>query len=367
MGPVGLCPTGEGTESPRHHPISADQPGSCIPAVVHVPVSVVVPVRDNAGDLAECLQALARAAGTSIEVIVVDDASSDDSAAVATRMGARVVRLERNGGAGAARNAGARHASGDVLVFVDSDVVVAADTIAGLTDVLARNPDAGAVFGSYDTTPRAATLVSQWRNLMHHFVHQESAGEASTFWAGCGAVRRRVFERVGGFDEGDHVRGIEDIELGYRLRAAGERILLVPTIQATHLKRWTLASVLRTDAFMRALPWARLLLARRGVYDHLNVRGAQRASVALTMVATTLLPLAVVATPAAVVAGVAALGMLVLNRRLLAFFARVRAPWFALATVPLLWLHYLESGLCYAWALLEQRVGGSRAVRREAA
>jgi hypothetical protein len=74
-----------------------------------------------------------------------------------------------------------------------------------------------------------------------------------------------------------------------------------------------------------------------------------------------------VATPAAVVAVAAAVALLVLNRRLLAFFARVRGTRFALATVPLLWLHYLESGVCYAWALGEQWVGGRRAVRRETA
>jgi GT2 family glycosyltransferase len=329
-----------------------------------VVISVVVPVHDNAADLGECLRALA---GAGAEVIVVDDASRDHSAAVAAQLGARVVRLERNGGAGAARNAGVRHATGDVLVFVDSDVVVAPDTVARLAEVLARNPDVGAVFGSYDTRPRAPGLVSQYRNLLHHFVHQEGAGEAASFWAGCGAVRRRAFERVGGFDEGAHVRGIEDIELGYRLRAAGERIRLVPAIQATHLKRWTLAAVLRTDAFMRALPWSRLLLARRHAHDHLNVRRSQRASVALTMLATALAPVALAIPAATALAGAAALGMLVLNRRLLAFFARVRGPGFAIAAVPLLWLHYLESGLCYAWAIVEQRVRGGPTVRREAA
>ena len=75
--------------------------------------------------------------------------------------------------------------------------------------------------------PRLQGVVSQYRNLLHHFVHQHGNSEASTFWAGCGAIRRSVFEEMGGFDEQRFpTPSIEDIELGYRLRQAGHRILL---------------------------------------------------------------------------------------------------------------------------------------------
>ncbi|HEY3173065.1 MAG TPA: glycosyltransferase family 2 protein, partial [Thermoanaerobaculia bacterium] len=86
-------------------------------------VSVIVPVYDNAADLAECLGALVPSAGRETEIIVVDDGSTDDTPNVASQFGVQVLRLERNSGAGAARNHGARHATGDVLLFVDSDVV----------------------------------------------------------------------------------------------------------------------------------------------------------------------------------------------------------------------------------------------------
>lgn len=322
-----------------------------------LPVSVVVPVHDGGDDLAECLAALHASVGVRLELIVVDDGSHDDSATVAHRAGARVLSLERNLGAGAARNRGARLATNDVLVFIDADVLVRPDTVARLATTLAAHPDVAAVFGSYDDAPRAFGLVSQYRNLLHHFVHQHGDRDASTFWSGCGAMRRAVFESLGGFDEGPHSNAIEDIELGYRLRAAGHRIVLDPTVQVTHLKRWTLVRVLWTDAFLRALPWSRLLLARRTPHDHLNVQTGQRVSVALTLLATA----AGAATPLVPAAGalalVAALAVALTNRRLLAFFVRARGWRFALATVPLLLLHYLESGLCYGAALLERAVG----------
>src|SRR5262249_39714878 len=139
---------------------------------------------------------------------------------------------------------------------------------------------------------RADGLVSQYRNLLHHYVHQHGCTTASTFWGACGAIRRSVFLEVGGFDEERFPRCIEDIELGYRLRAAGHRIRLDKRLQCTHLKKWTLRSMIRTDVMCRAVPWTRLILETRSAPDDLNVKGLQRVSVGLTGLATLSLLLA---------------------------------------------------------------------------
>ena len=310
-------------------------------------VSVVIPAYESASSLGECLGALL--GGGADEIIVVDDASTDGTGEVASGFGVRVVRLERNSGAGAARNRGAREATGDVLLFVDSDVVVAPDTVARVTRTLEERPDVAAVFGSYDAAPRAPGLVSQFRNLLHHFVHQEGEPEASTFWAGCGAVRRAVFEESGGFDTGADTQAIEDIELGYRLRDAGHRILLDKDLRVTHLKRWTLASFLRTDVLYRAIPWSRLILHRRRPLDHLNLKPAHRASVAFALLGAASLVLAVIQPRALFFAAAAAGGLVAANWPLLRFFARARGLAFAAGSVPLLFLHYLGSGVGYLW------------------
>lgn len=313
-------------------------------------VSVVVPAYNNAAGLAECLEVLVRSAGAEDEIIVVDDASTDDTPAAAAPFGVRLLRLERNSGAGAARNFGARNASGDVLLFIDSDVVAAPDTIARVKKIFEERPEIAAVFGSYDAAPRAPDLVSQFRNLLHHFVHQHGDQEASTFWAGCGAIRRSAFEAVGGFTCGDYARAIEDIELGYRLREAGERILLDRDLRVTHLKRWTLASFLRTDLLYRALPWSRLLQQRRVPLDHLNLKTEHRVSVVLAAMIALTLPLAPFAPLALAVAAASGGGLIFANRKLLAFFRRIRGFAFAAGSVPLLFLHYLASAAGYLWA-----------------
>jgi GT2 family glycosyltransferase len=118
-----------------------------------------------------------------------------------------------------------------------------------------QDPGLTAIFGAYDDNPMSGSLLSDFRNLLHHYVHSEGAGVASTFWTGLGAIRRDSFLSLGGFDE--TAAWIRGIELGARLRRAGCVIVLDPSIQAAHLKRWTLGSMVQTDTALRAAagPW----------------------------------------------------------------------------------------------------------------
>ena len=149
-------------------------------------ISIIVPVHNSSQDLIECLSALIESSSPGAEIIVVDDASTDESFFVAARMGVRVLGLVKNSGPSAARNYGAHHAQGEILFFVDADVVVAPGAVSYVVKVFEEQPELAAIFGSYDAQPRAKGVVSQYRNLLHHFIHQTGNPEASTFWAGCG-------------------------------------------------------------------------------------------------------------------------------------------------------------------------------------
>ena len=310
-------------------------------------ISIIVPVYNGAQDLRECLSALRAACCPGSEIIVVDDGSTDASSDVAVEMGVRVLRLPRNSGPSAARNYGAQHAQGDILFFVDADVVVMAGAASHVLKVFEENPNVDAVFGSYDGRPRAKGMISQYRNLLHHFVHQNGKAEASTFWAGCGAVRRSAFQRVGGFDERLCRRAIEDIELGYRLRQAGHRILLDKILHGTHLKRWTLRSMIRTDIFYRAVPWTRLILESKNAPNDLNLRGDQRLSVVLVILGCLFLVLAPLRLEMLAFSACAFSGVILLNRHLYAFFCRRGGLFFSAACIPLHFLYYLYSALAF--------------------
>jgi hypothetical protein len=304
--------------------------------------------------------ALSAAAGTNSEIIVVDDGSTEELRSVVTDSGTDVLRLSRNSGPSSARNLGARHARGDILLFVDSDLVVAPGAVNALIQRLEADPTVAAAFGSYDNHPQAKGVVSQYRNLLHHYVHQTGNVEASTFWAGFGAIRRSVFEAVGGFDEKRFPRCIEDIELGGRLRRAGHRIILAKDIQGTHLKRWTLRSVIKTDVCCRAIPWTRLIMEQKQAPDDLNLKAGQRASVALVGLACLFLALSIVFAsvrfPALEMSATALLGVIALNRKLYGFFIHERGLLFAFAAIPLHILYFLYSGTAYVWVWGEYRL-----------
>jgi hypothetical protein len=215
-------------------------------------------------------------------------------------------------------------------------------------DTLAAHPECAAVFGSYDAAPDHPGLVSQYRNLLHHFVHQRARRDAVTFWAGCGLVRRSVFLAVGGFDERYRRASIEDIEFGGRLRAAGHGIRLCPEAQTTHLKAWTLRDVVWSDVRDRAVPWTQLILQQGRLPRDLNLDLGSRLSAGAAWVAVLSLPFAA-ALPWARWLAAAALGTIVLvNAPLYVFFLRLRGLRFALAGAALHGLYLLYSSAVFA-------------------
>jgi cellulose synthase/poly-beta-1,6-N-acetylglucosamine synthase-like glycosyltransferase len=320
-------------------------------------LSIIVPAYNNCHDLARCLSALHAEVSSDSQLIVVDDASTDATPRVAAAGGAQVLRLEKNSGPGAARNLGAAQAAGEVLLFVDADVVVAAGTLDRVIQAFAADPALTALFGSYDDDPEASSLVSRYRNLLHHFVHQAGETEAATFWAGLGAIRRAVFLAVGGFDAARFPRpSIEDIELGYRLRRAGHRIRLDQNLQGKHLKRWRFWSMLRTDVMRRALPWSRLVLDTQHAPEDLNLRASQRLCGALVGLALAAVAVAPWWPWLLGVGGIALTAVAVLNRRFYALLWR-RGGWKLTGVGFMLHvLYFIYSSASFAYAALERRV-----------
>jgi glycosyltransferase involved in cell wall biosynthesis len=129
---------------------------------------------------------------------VVDDSSTDDTGEIAAQYASRVLKLTGGPwGPAYAHNRGAEVASGDVVFFVDADVVIRPDTVSKVAETFAQNPEVDAMFGSYNDSPQAGAFSSQFKNLFHHFVHQQGRQQAVTFWSGCGAIRRDVFLEAG--------------------------------------------------------------------------------------------------------------------------------------------------------------------------
>lgn len=331
-------------------------------------ISVIIPVHNAAFCLQRCLEAVASSTFSDFEVIVADDGSTDSTRSIAERFD--VVYLCTSGPAGpaAARNLGAKQAKGEILLFVDADVVLRNSALEMVAQAFREDSQLTAVFGSYDDKPAWNNWISQYKNLLHHYVHQISSSEGSTFWTGIGAIRKSAFEEAGGFNEKRYRRpAIEDIELGYRLRQANKKIVLEKRLQGKHLKKWTLWSLLDSDILCRAIPWSRLILETRTLPRDLNLQLSDRVSalfVGLLALMTPVLLLqyrSLLSHPAWFLFFLAWLVLLsatlFLNRHLYRFFARRKGWGFTLRAIALHLFYYFYSGVIFVgcWILFRVR------------
>ncbi|HEU5160957.1 MAG TPA: glycosyltransferase family 2 protein [Streptosporangiaceae bacterium] len=180
-------------------------------------VSVIVPCYNSTRTLRLCLRSVLDQTYTPIELIVVDDGSTDDSAEIAASMGATVVRTSVNSGQSVARNLGADHANGEILFFLDSDVALDSRGVEVAVGVLQTNPKVGAICGVYDAEPLLPTsLAARYRTVEQYVWFNEVDDDSiAGLYSALFGIRADVFKEIGPFDPA--LRYTEDQDFGYRL------------------------------------------------------------------------------------------------------------------------------------------------------
>ncbi len=304
-------------------------------------VSIIIPAHQAGWMLHSCLEAVAGLIPPPGEVIIVVDGANKDIRKCVEGFGFDFIGLDSSPGVSAARNTGAKRAKGSILAFLDSDVQPKSDFILSIITVMTNHPEANAAFGSYDAHPASRGIVSRYRNLLHHYTHQSSPGMAQTFWAGCGVCHAEAFQEIGGFDEQYRKPSIEDIELGYRLRAARYDIILDPSWQVCHLKKWRLNDLIVTDLMRRAYPWSLLLLQNRNIENNLNVDHRSRASAILCILALAGLVSAFYFPTSLIFSTIALLVVILLNRRFYLFLMDNIGWGGTIAAIPLHLLYFV--------------------------
>ncbi len=238
---------------------TSSDPGSP-PAVPRI--SVVMPVYNAERLLGECLEALRTSTFRDFEIIVVDDSSTDRSREIAAKYGARVVPSGGRLGPAGARNKGVEQARGDVIFFIDSDVVVRPDTMTRLLAAFDRDPRLAGVIAVQSPTMRFRNLCSVYKNLWMYYTYARKAGEdVSLFYTTAAGIRRQVFIDSGGFDLNYTNPNIEDTDYGQKLARQGFRVQVLPDLEVEHVKGYDLAGLLRVD-FLRSMSLARLKLRK---------------------------------------------------------------------------------------------------------
>jgi GT2 family glycosyltransferase len=225
-------------------------------AVVLEPVSIVIPTFNGASRIGDCLDALLKQkARRDVEILVVNDGSTDATASVVENYSGVLLITQPNGGPAAARNLGAREARGDILLFTDDDCVPAP---GWLDAMLAPFSDAEVVGakGTYRTRQRslAARFVQiEYEDRYRMMSRLPNIDFVDTYSA---AFRRERFLEMNGYDTSFPVACAEDIELSYRMSARGWRMKFAPTAIVYHTHPDTLWRYLKKKykfAFWRVI------------------------------------------------------------------------------------------------------------------
>jgi GT2 family glycosyltransferase len=310
-------------------------------------LSVVMPVYNAQDTLAECLTRLFQSTWEDFEVVLVDDGSTDATAAIAENFPVRVVPSAGRVGPAAARNLGARVADGDVVFFIDSDVMVRPDTLERLMTRFARG-DVDGLVGVQAAEMRHRNLASRYKNLWMRWTYLRLEGDVPLFYTTAAAIRREVFLQAGGFDQKYGAPNVEDTAFGQKLARLGVRVQVQPDLEVEHVKRYSLAGLLLTD-FKRAVSLTRLKLRHRRdlASNNTSVPSSYIASVPLTMVATLALVLgSALGAPAVAGVGlVAAAGVAALNRDFLRALRRIEGSAGMVGALALLWMELLVVGV----------------------
>jgi glycosyltransferase involved in cell wall biosynthesis len=323
-------------------------------------LSVIVSTLNSRGTLPQVLAAIRGSdiPRKSYEIIVVDDASIDGSAAIAARYADTVVKLTgHSAGPAYARNRGVELASGDVIAFVDGDVVIRPDTLPRLLAILLERPDIDAVSASRNESAGAPNFVSQYWNLLLSFGEQRHSGRCAQFAPGCGVVRRAAFLSAGMYDEWRFdTASMESVELGERLLGAGHGVILSSELTVTHLKQWDFRSVCR-EVWHRSRVLARSL-------GYLRMSAAAPGEVVFTLCRTLIPAVAILGTLLLAAAfvpaphpsakfGVALAALLLTNLPVHIFYANTRGFWFATLSAPLhVFVQIVAAiALCTGWVL----------------
>lgn len=209
-----------------------------------IKATVIIPAYNSGSSIERCLGSLLNQDYPNIEVILVDDCSTDDTSALASAMGVKIISNSRNYGAGHSRNVGVEHASSDIIIFMDSDVVINRDGVSRIVKDLLTIPSIFIVYSKYSENTKHLNFISDFKNLdlvYRGFFYREYAPYGSTNFM---AIRKDVFLKAKGFNPSFFV---EDIEFTYRVCKGENKVFLDKNLEVDHIKRYTLYTMLKTD------------------------------------------------------------------------------------------------------------------------
>jgi len=227
-------------------------------------ISLIIPNRNGAGTIGQCLESIVSRSNGQVEVIVVDDCSIDRSVEIIERFPVRLIKLKCHVGASGARNIGAGNSNGAILFFIDADCLLQKDTLVNVRRAMEKHGAGAVIGGTYAREPQDPGFFNVFQSLFVNYFETKRAEDPDYIAAHAFLIAPEVFRKSGGFPE-NFLPLIEDVEFSHRLRRSGYRLIMDPAIQVKHIFNFNLVSSLR-NAVRKTRYWSRYSLANRDLF-----------------------------------------------------------------------------------------------------
>ena len=213
-------------------------------------ISVIIPIYNSISTIKECLDTVFNSDFKNFEVIVISDNSTDDSVKIAKEYKCKIIELPENNGPAFARNVGADNAKGDILFFVDSDVIIKKNALTHISEIFSNN-EINVLQGVYSHTPFYKNIATQYQQSFYcYYTWQENKKYASTLVSMCFAIRKKIFLETKGFNTKIKSATAEDEEFGYKLIDRGNKILISRELNVEHRVNYTVNKLIRRNFLM---------------------------------------------------------------------------------------------------------------------
>jgi len=310
-------------------------------------LSIVTPIYNATKTLKAYLDSIFNSEYQDFELIIVDGMSSDFPEGICKDYKVIFEQIDHQCESDHKRNRGVQLARAEIVLFLDADIVVLPTSLGDIMNVFKAHPEIAGLIGSYDDAPGAQNITSQFKFLLHHYMHQQEAKYIESFWSGCGAIKKSVFNSLGGFNASYlHGGSIQDIEFGYRLKKNNYQIYNAKHIQVKHLKKLNLWEWIYTDICVRGVPWILVMLTYRDLSLKLNANVKGVVSVLSAWLMVFLLGASFFNKSLIYEFLVMLVLFLIINRGVLRFFAVKKNILFTVISTFYLFVYYINCGFC---------------------
>lgn len=297
-------------------------------------ISVVIPNHNGERTIGRCLKAALASEYANLEIIVVDDCSSDNSTAIIEQYPCRLIPLPEHSGASRARNVGAENSRGDVLFFIDADCLLQPDTLSiAAAAYMAHKPDV-ILGGTYTLLPYDQDFFSTFQSVYIHYSETKNIDNPDYIATHAMLIRRSIFIETGGFKE-DFMPILEDVEFSHRLKKSGHILRMDPAIQVKHIFNFTFIKSLR-NGIRKTKYWSIYSLKNKDLLSDSGTASREFKLNVLSCFAVLFLVALVflVNSWAPAIAAFVLYGTnLLLNRQLIREFYKTKGPLFAFSAV----------------------------------